>query len=76
MSPVCTFKEASNLLGYRSRSTLYKLKKDGWLDDYIINFAGKDHLDLKPKGKQTLAEYINSIIQWRPSNGIRTQTRF
>ena len=74
MNPICTFKEASEILGYKSRSTLYKLKKDGWLDDYLIHIAGKDHLQLKPKGKPSLATHIMGVIQWRPSNPIRNQT--
>ena len=74
--PVCTFKEASQLLGYKSRSTLYKLKKDGWLDDYLVNVYGIDHLDMKPRGKQKLDEYIMSIIQWRPSNPIREMGKY
>ena len=56
MAPICTFAEASKLLNYRSRSTLYRLKRDGWLSDYIINYAGKDHLDMKPKGKLKLGD--------------------
>ena len=75
MAPICTFAEASKLLNYKSRSTLYRLKKDGWLSDYIINYAGKDHLDMKPKGKPKLGDYINSIIQWRPSTGNRIQNQ-
>ena len=34
---LCTFSEASKLLGYKSRSTLYQLKEKGLLDDYLEN---------------------------------------
>ena len=74
MNAICTFAEAAKVLGYKSRSTLYKLKSDGWLDDYIIRYAGRDHLQLKPKGKPSLATHIMGVIQWRPSNPIRNQT--
>ena len=32
---LCTFSEASKLLGYKSRSTLYQLKDRGILDNYL-----------------------------------------
>ena len=69
---ICTFAETAKILGYKSRSTLYKLKKDGWLDDYLVKFAGRDHLYLKPK----LATHIMEIIQWRPNNHIRDQKNY
>ena len=65
--------EAAKVFGYKSRSTLYKLKSDGWLDDYIIHYSGRDHLQLKPKGKPSLATNIMGVIQWSPSNPIRNQ---
>ena len=75
MAPICTFAEASKLLNYKSRSTLYRLKKDGWLSDYIINYAGKDHLDMKHRGKPKLGDYSKSIIQWTPSKGNHIQNQ-
>ena len=68
MAPICTFAEASKLLNYKSRSTLYRLKRDGWLSDYIINYAGKDHLDMKPKGN---LNWVITLI--RSSSGDRQQ---
>ena len=61
------------IIGYKSRSTLYRLKRDGWLDDYLINVNGKDMLKLHPRGKQKLSDRIMGIIQWRPRNPIREQ---
>ena len=49
--PLATFPEAAKLMGYKSRSQLYKLKRDGWLNDYIVEIAGKNYLDLKPRVK-------------------------
>ncbi|WP_413677162.1 hypothetical protein [Prochlorococcus marinus] len=44
------------------------MKRDGWLSDYIINYAGKDHLDMKPKGN---LNWVITLI--RSSNGDRQQ---
>ena len=69
--PLATFSEAAKLMGYKSRSQLYKLKRDGWLNDYIVEIAGKNYLDLQPRGRASLDNHIMGIIQWRPSNPIR-----
>ena len=69
--PLATFSEAAKLMGYESRSQLYKLKRDGCLNDYIVEIAGKNYLDLQPRGKVSLDNHIMGIIQWRPSNPIR-----
>jgi len=73
MNPICSFSEASKIMGYKSRSTLYRLKRDGWLDDYLVDVNGKDMLKFHPRGKQKLSDHIMGIIQWRPSNPIREQ---
>ena len=65
---IATFTEASQLLGYRSRSTLYHLKKSGLLDDYLVNIQGRDHLYLKPSGKPRLEDYVPMVVQWRQGN--------
>ena len=65
---IATFTEASQLLGYRSRSTLYALKKNGLLDDYLVNIQGRDHLYLKPSGKPILEDYVPMVVQWRQGN--------
>ena len=65
---IATFTEASQLLGYKSRSTLYHLKKSGLLDDYLVNILGRDHLYLKPSGKPRLEDYVPMVVQWRQGN--------
>tara|TARA_Y100001968_G_scaffold194028_1_gene177962 strand:- start:39 stop:254 length:216 start_codon:yes stop_codon:yes gene_type:complete len=65
---IVTFTEASQLLVYRSRSTLYALKKNGLLDDYLVNIQGRDHLYLKPSGKPRLEDYVPMVVQWRQGN--------
>jgi|TARA_B000000557_G_C20571368_1_gene357380 hypothetical protein len=69
--PYCTYSEAAKILGYQSRSTLYKVRKDGWLKNYEVNIDGKQYLDLNPRGRTPLDQYLKGILQWRPSNPIR-----
>ena len=52
---IATFAEASQMLGYSSPSTLYKLRKEGQLEDYLVEILGK------PK----LKDYLGSILRWR-----------
>ena len=63
-----TFLEASQILGYRSRSTLYSLNRNGLLYDYLVNIQGRDHLYLKPTGKPRLEDYVLMVVQWRQGN--------
>ena len=60
---IATFAEASEILGYRSPSTLYKLKKEGQLEDYLVEIQGRWHLVMKPVGKPKLKEYLGTILQ-------------
>ena len=62
---IATFLEASKMLGYRSPSTLYKLRKEGQLADYLVMIGGRAHLVLKPAGKPKLKEYLGLILRWR-----------
>ena len=62
---IATFLEASELLGYKSPSTLYKLRKEGQLDDYVVDIQGRAHLFLKPAGKPKSKDYLGSILRWR-----------
>ena len=62
---IATFLEASELMGYKSPSTLYKLRKEGQLDDYVVDIQGRAHLVLKPAGKPKLKDYLGSILRWR-----------
>ena len=66
---IATFAEASEILGYRSPSTLYKLKKEGQLDDYLVEIQGRAHLVMKPAGKPKLKDYLGTILQWK-INGV------
>ncbi|MBW3042210.1 hypothetical protein DNJ73_05830 [Prochlorococcus marinus XMU1408] len=53
----------SELLGYRSPSTLYKLRKEGQLDDYVVDIEGRAHLVMKPEGKPKLKDYLGQILR-------------
>ena len=66
---IATFAEASQLLGYSSPSTLYKLRKEGQLEDYLVEIQGRWHLVMKPVGKPKLKDYLGSILQWK-INGV------
>ena len=35
--PFCTYSETARILGYSSRSTLYKVRRDGWLKHYEVS---------------------------------------
>ncbi len=68
---LCSITEASELLGYRSRAQLYRMKEEHWLDDYIQIIDGKTYLHMEgPRGKPSLARHIMGIIDWRSSNTI------
>ena len=63
--------ETARMLEYSSRSTLYKVRRDGWLKPYEVSIDGKKYLDLNPRGRSPLDQYLMEILQWRPSNPIR-----
>ena len=67
----CTYSETARILGYSSRSTLYKVRCDGWLKPYEVSIEGKTYLDLKPRGHCPLDIHLQGILQWRPSNPTR-----
>ena len=58
----CSFSEASKLLGYKSRSTLYQLKEKGLLDDYLEEIEGKTYLYMRKRNGKTLAKHIRANV--------------
>ena len=66
---IATFAEASEILGYRSPSMLYKLKKEGQLDNYLVEIQGRAHVVTKPIGKPKSKDYLGTILQWK-INGV------
>ena len=69
--PYCTYSETARILGYSSRSTLYKVKNDGWLKHYEVSIDGKKYLDLHPRAYSSLDQHLKGILQWRLSDPIR-----
>ena len=69
---LCTISETAKILGYKSRSQLYRLLNDGWLDDYLKVRNGKRFLDLEPPGKLPLGLHLAQIVQWKP-DGVATK---
>jgi hypothetical protein len=70
-----TFGDAAAHLGHKSRSTLYRLKRDGFLSDYLRpgGKGGALLLELAPEGLPTLRDYCRGILLaradsplWRP----------
>ena len=58
----CSFSEASKLLGYKSRSTLYQLKDKGLLNDYLEEIEGKTYLYMRKRNGKTLAKHIRANV--------------
>ena len=63
---LCTIREASKLLGYKSTSTMYCLYQDGALDPYVSMYMGKPLLDMRSHGKRpTLARHVMTLVNWQ-----------
>jgi len=62
-----TFGDAAAYLGHKSRSTLYRLKRDGFLAGYL-RAGGKGGallLELEPEGLPNLREHAKGILRAR-----------
>jgi len=63
--PVVSFSEAAKVLGFKSRSTLYRLK-DSELARYVrpaVRPGGPQLLELAPEGLPTLREWLDAVLQ-------------
>ena len=58
----CSFSEASKLLGYKSRSTLYQLKEKGLLDDYLEEIEGKTYLYMRKRNGKTVVQQLRKHV--------------
>ncbi len=66
-----TLSEAATALGFKSRSTLYRLRDDGALADYLrppSSTGGAKLLELTPRGLPPLAEHVNRLIRRQANN--------
>jgi len=68
--PAATITDAAAALGFKSRSTLQRLKRDGFLKDYLLppDATGRQLLELEPRGLPTLRQFVAGVVQSR-SNG-------
>jgi hypothetical protein len=66
-----TFSEAARALGFRSRSTLFRLKDSGDLTDYLrppSSPGGAQLLELEPRGLPPLREAVARLIRPQANN--------
>jgi hypothetical protein len=69
--PAVTFSEAARALGFRSRSTLFRLKEAGELADYLrppSSTGGAQLLELEPRGLPPLREAVARLIRPQVNN--------
>jgi hypothetical protein len=72
--PAVTFSEAAKVLGFRSRSTLFRLKDSGDLSEYLrpaVSPGGAALLELTPPGRPPLAEHVNRCVRPQANNEAR-----
>ena len=70
---LCSIGETAKQLGYKSRSQIYRMISDGWLNDYLQESNGRKYLELEPRGKRPLKEHMAGITQWRPNGVLHSQ---
>lgn len=76
--PVATISEAAAALGFRSRSTLYRLKNEGQLSAYLrppASTGGAERLELEPSDLPPLREHVARLIRLQRNNADRQQAR-
>jgi len=74
MPAAVTFSEAAKALGFRSRSTLFRLKDAGDLADYLrppSSPGGAQLLELAPRGLPPLAEHVSRCVRPQITNEAR-----
>jgi hypothetical protein len=72
--PAVTLSEAAQALGFKSRSTLYRLRDAGDLDAYMrppASTGGAQLLELEPRGLPPLREAVARLIRPQINNGER-----
>jgi len=69
--PAVTLSEAAQALGFKSRSTLYRLRDAGDLEPYLrppSSPGGAQLLELTPRGLPPLAEHVTRLIRPQVNN--------
>jgi hypothetical protein len=73
---VVNLTKAALHLGYRSRSTLQRLVRDGQLAAYRVSSSGRDILlETDPPGLPSLREAVQALTQFRPRSPLWQQPR-
>lgn len=70
--PAVTFTAAAAALGFKSRSTLYRLRDEGRLSDYLRPPASPgqaERLETAPRGLPTLRERVCQCVRPQQTNG-------
>jgi len=59
-----TFSEAAAMMGWRSRSTLYRLRDDGRLNAYLRPGKGTSQvLELEPPNREPLRSWLRNVVR-------------
>ena len=71
---VVTFGDAAAHLGHKSRSTLYRMKRDGRLNDYLRpgGRGGAERIELEPEGLPALRDWVRGVLQEGTDSPTRT----
>ena len=75
--PAVSITEAARALGFKSRSTLYRLIGDGYLADYLRpdGPTGRQSLELTPAGLPALRDRVAQLIRPQLTNGFGERQR-
>ena len=70
--PALTISEAAAALGFKSRSTLYRLRDSGDLDAYLTPAepTGRRLLDMTPAGLPPLRDHIAQLVRLQSNSGL------
>ncbi len=71
-----TIGEAAAHCGYRSRTVIYRLQRDGLLRDYEVGREGRSLvLETHPPGRVPLRDHIASCVQFRAASPLWQRQR-
>jgi len=73
--PAVSLSEAAQVLGFRSRSTLYRLRDAGNLADYLLppEPTGRQRLELEPAGLPPLREHVARFVRLQINSACRRE---
>lgn len=70
--PALTISEAAAALGFKSRSTLYRLRDNGDLDAYLTSAepTGRRLLEMAPAGLPSLRDHIAQLVRLQANSSL------